>query len=118
MFEKIEDDELLAVRVVGDLTKADYSQLAEWLHEHPGRQRPVMVFIDGFSGWASLGAVVEDLKMDWQDRDQFGRVALIGTSGWQQAMSLLTAPLVPMKMKYFDLDHVREAKAWVLEGSD
>ena len=109
--------DLLAVCVSGKLTESDYASLHPWLdaqlasHPCPG----LLVVMKDFHGWDSLGALIEDAKLDMAHHDDVSRVAMVGEKSWQKWMTWFVRPFVA-EIRYFDMDELEEAKAWASAG--
>ncbi len=108
---------VIGVRVSGKLKKEDYERLEPWLEkevERHGKLR-VLVLMEDFSGWDSLEAAWEDLKIDVRFNKYIERVALVGDAVWQKWMTKLSNPLAHAELRYFDMSHLEDAWAWIRE---
>lgn len=108
----------LVCRASGTLTKADYdAALPEFENALALRDGPVRVLIalEDFRGW-EIGALWEELKFDVRHLDDFGRVAIVGDTKWEEWGIKLSKPFFSAEMRYFDLDHKDEAERWLDEG--
>ncbi|SLN73897.1 STAS/SEC14 domain-containing protein [Oceanibacterium hippocampi] len=120
MFEILAEStpDILAIRISGKLDKSDYDRLHPWLdqrlHEQP---RPAMLIVmEDFRGWDSLGAVVEDIKLDMAHHDDLRRIAMVGDQAWQKWMAMIAVPFVSAEIRYFDANEIDLARIW-LRGS-
>lgn len=110
---------MLAIRVSGKLTKADYAQLNPWLDEQLARHpRPaLLVDMHDFHGWDGPGAMLEDARLGIAHRDDLRRIALLGDRRWQSWLTTLFAPFMTAEVRYFDIAQAPEAWAWA-RGED
>lgn len=120
MFEIMTESgpDLLAVRVGGRLTKADYAQLVPWLDEQLARRpHPAMVVdMRDFHGWDGPAALFEDARFGLTHRGDLRRVAMIGEAAWQSWLATLFAPFMTTELRYFDRDQAAQAWAWARDG--
>ena len=112
--------ELLAVRVSGTLGTADYAGLEAWLDARLAAHRcpALLVVMEGFEGWDSLGAAMADFRLCKAHHDDLRRVALVGQAAWQKLMARIAAPFVAAELRYFDYDEQDVARFWVQTGHD
>lgn len=120
MFEVLPDSgpELLAIRVSGTLTKADYARLNPWLdeqltqHPHPA----LLVDMRDFHGWDGPGAMLEDARFGLAHREDLRRIAMVGERSWQSWLTTLFSPFMKAELRYFDRDQSDAAWRWAREG--
>lgn len=58
-------------------------------------------------------AAWRDLKFDVQHLTDFGKVAIVGDSGWQEAVTKLGNPFTSAEVRYFKAAEKEAATAWV-----
>jgi hypothetical protein len=106
--------EVLAIRIKGSLDKADYERLGPWLDARLAEHaHPAMLFVmDDFEGWDSLGALIEDVKLDIKHHDDLSRVAIVGDRAWQKWMTWLGKPFTSAELRYFERDDLDAARVW------
>lgn len=108
------DDNVVAFRLSGKLTRDDYEMfvpvLEEQIREH-GKIR-LLVELDDFHGW-SAGAIWEDLKFDFRHFRDIERIAIIGESDWEKGMSIFCKPFTAASVKYFNIANREEARNWI-----
>jgi len=68
-----------------------------------------------FHGWHA-GALWEDMKFDLRHFADIERLALVGETRWQKAMGIFCKPFTKAEIKYFDLNDIDEAYAWIRAG--
>ncbi|MBU1313121.1 MAG: STAS/SEC14 domain-containing protein [Alphaproteobacteria bacterium] len=113
------DIRVLAIRVRGTLNKADYDGLHSWLDDQLQRRpRPsVLVVMEDFEGWESISALLEDGKIDLVHQDDVQRVAMVGDKRWQKWMTVASQPLSKATIRYFDVDEIDAARAWLRDDA-
>jgi len=79
-----------------------------------GKIRLVFEMVD-FHGWHA-GAFWEDMKFDLRHFADIERLALVGETRWQKAMGIFCKPFTKAEIKYFDLNDIDEAYAWIRAG--
>ena len=105
---------VLCVEVTGKLTQQDYDELVpswEAIIARDGKMRLLFVMHD-FSGWEPRAAW-EDFRFDREHGADVERVAMVGERKWQEWITKLGALFAATEVKYFDLNDVAEAEAWV-----
>lgn len=66
-----------------------------------------------FSAW-DLGGLWRDLKFDMKHQDRFGRIAMVGTKGWEEWGTKLSDPLfASTEMRFFAPERRSEAESRV-----
>ena len=116
-FEDENDGRILAIRVSGKLTKADYVYFApefERLVQLNGKLR-VLFDLAGFHGWEA-GALWEDIKFDFKHFADIDRLALIGDKKWQQGMALFCKPFTKATIRSFHDVDAADARKWLKEA--
>ena len=108
---------LVTVVAEGDLTADDYEKLTPKLEALIRDHDKLNLLFDMSGAGVEPGAAWQDLKFDVQHLTDFGRVALIGDSGWQEAFTRLGNPFTSAEVKYFDVVDRGEATDWVM-GSE
>jgi hypothetical protein len=110
-------DRLLVVRLSGKLHKSDYQHfipIVEQSVKEYGQVR-MLVEMHNFHGW-DAGALWEDVKFDAKHFNHIERLALVGESKWEQLMSAFCAPFTTAKIRYFAMEQLAEARAWIVAG--
>ena len=111
------DGKLLTVRLSGKLSEEDYELFVpevERLIQKHGKVR-MLVIMEDFHGW-DAGALWEDIKFDWKHFSDVERLALVGDSKWEKGMATFCKPFTTADVKFFDLDHLGEARRWLQEA--
>ncbi len=110
---------VVGIRATGTLTRDDYDQLAPYLEAQMAAHAPlrVLVLLDDWHGWDSLGALWQDVKLDAHLATRVERVAMVGDENWQRWATLLASPFTRGTVRYFSRDQMGAAWAWVREAS-
>ena len=107
-------DKLLEVAASGKLTHRDYEQFVptfERLVKQHGKIR-VLFHMTDFHGWEAA-ALWDDIKFDLKHCADVERLAMVGDSQWEKAMSVFCRPFTTAKIRYFDATAIHEARAWL-----
>src|SRR3546814_9691835 len=77
-------DGILHIRADGQLTTNEFAEFVPQFESLAGPSSPMLIELGpGFTGW-SLSALWRDLKFDFNHRDQFGRMAVVGDEEWEK----------------------------------
>ena len=110
--------DVVAVEVVGPVTKADYENLLTPAVEKAiGREGKVKILYlagEDFAGY-SPAAAWEDMTLGLMHLTKFAGVALVTDVPWLAAATRLFAPLVPCPVRVFPLAALDEAKGWIAQ---
>ncbi len=110
-------DRLLVVRLSGKLHKRDYQHFIPIIEQSIKEYGQVRMLVEmhNFHGW-DAGALWEDVKFDAKHFNHIDRLALVGESKWEELMSAFCAPFTSAKIRYFAMEHLAEARAWIVAG--
>ena len=121
MLKKIDSpDSVLAVEVVGKLTKEDYQDVLlpglRAMIDGPGEIRSVFVFGDAFTG-LTAGGTVEDTKLYLgelvhRDLSKWKRCAVVTNHDWLRHFISIFRFMIPGEIECFDTSDVSAAIAW------
>ena len=121
MLQKIDSpDSVLAVEVVGKLTKQDYQDILDpglrALIEGSGEIRCVFVFGDAFTG-LTTGGTVEDTKLSigelvHRDLSKWKRCAVVTNHDWLRHAVSMFRFMMPGEVECFDPPDLPAAIAW------
>jgi hypothetical protein len=109
---------VLEVTVSGKLTHSDYEQLVpvfERLTTQHGKIRVLFEMTD-FHGW-DAAALWDDIKFDLKHFADIERLALVGDSKWEKAMSVFCRPFTTAAIRYFDHTAIEDARTWLTSGA-
>ncbi|MGA9326964.1 MAG: STAS/SEC14 domain-containing protein, partial [Salegentibacter sp.] len=65
-----------------------------------------------FHGWTP-SAMWEDAKLDFEHKDNFEKIAMVGSEKWEDWLSQLMKPFTKAEIKFFKLEEKELAKAWI-----
>ena len=105
---------LLEVHVSGKLTAEDYGRFGpqfDHLIQQHGKLR-VLFEMTNFHGWG-MGALWEDLKLDFKHAGHIDRLALVGETKWQELMTKVCRPFTTAEIRYFERSDASKAHEWV-----
>ncbi|HEB69062.1 MAG TPA: hypothetical protein ENI88_05510 [Desulfobulbus sp.] len=121
MFEKIpvNADHIIAVRVEGVLTDADYQDFLPELEQLIDREGPISAYVDmqDFKKWEAKAAW-DDLKFGIAHEVDFDRIAVVGNSKWQQWMVTVSNIFFSADMRYFSAEEKQKAMDWLQEAGE
>ena len=69
-----------------------------------------------FHGWEGL-ALWDDIKLDVKHFRDIARIAMVGETKWEKAMSAFCKPFTTAEIRYFDRAAINQAQAWLEEGA-
>jgi SpoIIAA-like len=98
------------------LRKKDYEEFVpriEGLMQDGSKIRLVVELLD-FQGW-TVGALWEDTKFATKHFNDIGRLAVIGDTKWENAITIFIKPFTRAEVKYFALNEVDRARQWIRE---
>ena len=105
---------VLEAQVTGELTHADYQDLAPAFERLVKQHGTISVLFEmvNFHGWEA-GALWDDIKFDVKHFSEIERLAMVGDTKWEQGMSFFCRPFTTAKVRYFDSAALEEARAWL-----
>lgn len=103
---------LVTMTAEDDLTAEDYRKIVPELEALIGKYGKLNLLFD-MSGVKNIepAAAWRDLKFDTQHLNDFERVAIVGDSGWQEALTKLSNPFTNAEVNYFG--SAAEATDWL-----
>ncbi len=110
-------ENILTMRLSGKLTKEDYEQFIPEIERMIGAHDKVRILVElvDFHGW-TVAAAWEDTKFGMRHFSDIERMAIVGDAAWEKGMALLLKPFTKAKIKYFNVDQMAAAKAWIKEA--
>jgi hypothetical protein len=115
--KETKDRRTLEVTVTGRLAHEDYEQFVpefERLLQRHGKLRILFEMVD-FHGWEA-SAWWDDVKFDLKHSKHIERLAMVGEKRWEKVMTSFCRPFLRARLRYFDREEARKARAW-LEAS-
>ncbi len=110
----INEPHVYAFQVKGKLDESDYDLFQPKLERILKRERPLSLLIqlEDFDGWTAKAAW-QDFKLGMKHQDDFLRIAIVGDSPWEKAMTGFGDLFTKAKAKYFTDES--EAMNWIKE---
>ncbi len=121
MFEILpvnEDTSILALKVSGKLTDADYRQFLPVLEEMIRKVGRISLYIElkDFEGW-EVKAAWDDLRFDLQHDDDFKRIAVVADRPLIHAVTGFVNFFSHIEMRFFDNNETDAAWDWLREST-
>lgn len=104
---------LLEVQVTEKFTHADYQQFAvrfEAMLERHGKLN-LLFQMAKLHGW-DAAVVWDDIKFDAKHFSDIRRLAMVGETKWEKAMSVFARPFTTGEVRYFEADAIEVARVW------
>ena len=110
-----EEGDVVRIAMIGRVDPAAYARIDDELATVISHHQPLRLLLDlrHFDGWLGLGALAQHLALLREYRSLPKRVAVIGSTRWQQAGQRLLARFVNAHTRYFESDAWSEAQGWV-----
>ena len=111
-----QEDNIVAFRLSGKLSHADYQALLPRLEElikAHGRISVLLELVD-FRGW-DLDAARDEFHFGMQHQDDFERIAIVGRGALQHWIALMAKPFTSADVQFFKQDQLGEAWDWLRE---
>ncbi len=119
MFEiiPVDDRHILAFKVIGKLTDADYQAFLPELEKLIQEQGSISLYIEleDFQGWEAKAAWA-DLKFDLQHDKDFRRIAIVGDTFLEHSGIVLANFFTRSEMRFFSKDEAESAWDWLKEN--
>ncbi len=105
---------VMAISISGKLTREDYENFESEFERVLATQDRVrlLILLDDFEGWTA-GALWDDIKFDAKHFNDVDRIAIVGESKWEQAITFFYKPFTRAKVQYFDRADEQTARAWI-----
>lgn len=112
------DEALVGLICEGDMSKGDFQQMHELLHERlaVNPKTGLLIHMKNFTGYENLPAVAEDLKVDVSHRNDFSRIAVVGDRKWMKWGTVLAQSLTSAELRWFDTEEIGQATIWARGG--
>jgi len=114
-FLDLGNDQIVAARVEGKLTHADYAEhLMPRLEAAIKKHGKVRFYLDlkGFEGW-EWQAAWDDFKTGVTHRHDIEKIALLGDHQWEEWASKIFGLMMDGQMKFFPREQAEVARAWI-----
>ncbi len=101
----INESHVFAFKVTGKLEADDYKYFRPKLEKLLEKESPLSLLIklEDFDGWTAQAAW-EDMKVGFEHRNDFLRIAIVGSSTWEKLMVGFGDLFTDIEVQYFDDD--------------
>ena len=112
------DDDILAIKASGKLSKEDLDDLEPALNKFAtASDDPHLIMIlEDFGGWQDTAAFWKDLQLDAEYIGYFDRIAVVGDKQWQEWGTKLVDPITKEEMHFFPIDKAEDAWEWLKQN--
>jgi nucleotide-binding universal stress UspA family protein len=112
----VQEDSIVAFRLSGRLSHADYQTFLPRLEELIGESGRLSVLLElvDFDGW-DLAAVWDDFRFGMAHSDDFERIAIVGHGALQRWMTLMAKPFTRAGVHFFEQEQLGDAWDWLRE---
>lgn len=109
-----EKDNIIYTVAVEKLEDEDYEKIVPLIQEKVKKFKMVRWYFEmrDFEGW-SPGAMWKDIKVDFKNRNNFEKIAMVGSKEWEQKLSNLMKPFTDADIRFFDISESEEARKWI-----
>jgi hypothetical protein len=110
----------IGLEAVGKITDEDYRDVLVPTVRRAMEQGPVRLLYvlgDDFDSY-SAGAIWSDAKLWAHSRSAWERIALVSDADWLENSVKAFGWMMPGKVKVFETDELRDAKAWLVGIDD
>jgi hypothetical protein len=112
-------DDMLAVRVSGELTNEDVDLYRDLIRDRMKQYGAARLYYDMENlTWVKPGAALENALFDLVHGRAYDRVAMVGDKVWQKWAANLISPVKKKGVRYFDLHERERAMRWVQTGQE
>lgn len=96
------------------LEDEDYNKIVPAIKEKVIKYKMVRWYFEmqDFDGW-TLGALWKGLKLDFQNRNNFEKIAMVGSKKWEEKLTDLMKPFTDADIRFFDPGQKEEARTWI-----
>lgn len=107
---------LLNITLAGTIDKNDYRALVAEFTRLVGLQGKLRLLLGmtHFHGW-DTDAHWEEMKFDIKHLDKIDCLAVVGEVRAQRVIACYFRPFIPAEVRYFEVDDVDEARAWLTD---
>jgi SpoIIAA-like len=117
---RVELDEETGVAILepcGALSKKDFESAAKTVDryiERSGKLAGIVIRLNEFPGWDSVGALVEHLKFIKEHHEKVARLALVTDSVLGDLGQSIASHFVAAEIRHFGYDDLASARDWIL----
>ena len=110
---------ILHLRPKSSLTKEDFAGLAKTVDPHiekTGGLAGIIVELQKFPGWDSIGALVTHLRFVREHHRKVSKIAIVTDSALGNVGEKLASHFVAAEIKHFPAGQAEAARRWILGG--
>ena len=112
-----ESDKLLVMRITGLLKKSELDNVqaaaVKQLSTESASRINILVVVENFQGW-ERNADWGDMSFYAEHGDKMGKIAIVGDPKQEtDLMMFMGAGIRPMPIKFFPLNQLEQARAWL-----
>lgn len=109
-----EKENIIFTVAVDKLEDDDYEKITPLLQEKVRQFGMIRWYFEmrNFEGW-SLSAMWKDIKLDFKNRQNFEKIAMVGAKKWEEKLTDLMKPFTGADIRFFDISQSDEAKKWI-----
>ena len=111
---QLNENKVVTIHVQGKLTKTDYERVLPDL-EIMMNEHGVLKFyikLEDFSGF-DMDALWEDIKFDYKQQKQYGKIAIVGQKQWEEWGVKLSDLFFKSEVKFFYEEQAEQAWQWI-----
>lgn len=111
-------DNVVAVRVTGEVTGDDYRKVLIPAIEDKTRKYGkirMLYQLDRELEWFTISAMLEDVKVSIRDITAFEKIAVVSDVDWMNSAVGIFKFIVPYPVRTYKNEEFSEAKAWISE---
>lgn len=117
LLEESHVGKIVTLRFKERLRKKDYDDFVPKIEGLMGNGSKIRLVVElhDFKGW-TMGALWEDTKFAVRHFNDIERLAVVGDTRWEKAITIFVKPFSRAKVKYFDMKAADQARQWVQGG--
>ena len=111
---RLDDENTVELNMQGEVTADDYKRIMPQLKtffEQKGKMK-FLIVVDRVKSF-SLGAVLQDIKLDLQNLKNIGATAIVGDKKSQEVMTKAIDKIFPEKVEFFEDSDMKGAREWL-----
>ncbi len=111
---KTDKDDIFAIRLSGEVTKAEYDDSVPVFEEKIRKHGKISVYLelDLFEGWTPT-ALLKEIKYDIKHARDLKKVALVGDQGILNLAASMAKPFTSAEVRHFTMAQREDAWKWV-----
>ncbi len=114
ILESTQKDDVVAVRISGELTKDDYERLTPLIEQKIQEHGNIKMFFEMEDVEnVDYGAMWEELKFDARNSDKISKVAVVGDRSSESLLTRIKNNLTTAETKFFNREDRDAALKWI-----